>query len=250
MLDPDHRTYRIISRSESGDFTDFPPPVEIMAPRDDEIQDYLSNYKSRNGTDLYNSSAMKYEYAKGVYFLFPSYFHHDTDEVVIHIATGRDSVHFTRHDEPLIRPEDAPLFRAPQQYLGCGMLPSNDDALLLYANAYSVGHDELSQVQKRETAITGYEFQKDGFIGQYAEDGTLETKPLSIPDQCRQMTIRAKIEQGGHIDASIHGHDVAFTYTLAANGGVVMQTVLPDVLSEFRLRIHAVKSTVFSIELN
>ncbi len=139
MTDPEHRTYRIISRSESTDFFNFPPPEEIMAPTETEIQDYLSHWQCRNGMDFYNSSAMKYAYASGVYFLFPSYFHHDNDEAVIRIATSRDSRNFQRIDQVLIPPEAAPDFRAKQQYLACGMLTGHNDSLLLYTEAVDVG---------------------------------------------------------------------------------------------------------------
>ena len=250
MLDPEHRTYRIISRSESNDFLDFPPPSKILSPREEELEDYDSHYKIRHGMDLYNSSAMKYPYAKGVYLLFPSYFHHDTDETIVHIATSRDSVNFTRHDDPLIRPEDAPAFTAKQQYLSCGMLSSPNDGLLLFTNSYDVGHDALGTVPESKSAICGYEFQTDGFVGQYADDGTLLTKPLPVSERLSKVAVRAKIEHGGRIDAEIFGQDIEFTSSPAANDGTVMRAPIPEGISEMRLRIHAVKATVFSIETN
>lgn len=225
-----------------------------MAPTETEIQDYLSHWQCRNGMDFYNSSAMKYAYGSGVYFLFPSYFHHDNDEAVIRIATSRDSRNFQRIDQVLIPPEAAPDFRAKQQYLACGMLTGNNDSLLLYTEAVDVGHDELSRVDDARHVVVGYEFQQDGFIGQYSDHGTLTTHYLDVPENCRKVKLRAQIavdgmcsmlftdENGKRISISVQRRN-------AANSGTVLEGVLPENIKKFQLNLQIEKATVFSLEI-
>ena len=254
MRDPDHRTYRIISRSASKDFFNFPSPTEILAPETAEIQDYLSHWQHKDGMDFYNSSAMKYPYADGVYFLFPSYFFHKSDEAVIHIATGRDSVNFTRHDEALIKPDDAPGFYARQQYLACGMIPGENDSLTVYAHAVDTGHDAQAKNGKRKHAIIAYEFQTDGFIGQYADCGTLTTSAVTVPPGAGKLKLRCRKSAGGKVAIEVfdqHKNLLALDFTEypAVNSGSVFTADLPENITEVTLKISVDKTNIFSFEI-
>ena len=253
MTDPEHRTYRIISRSESRDFFNFPPPETVMEPAAEDCQDYHSHWQCKAGMDFYNPAAMKYPAASGVYFLFPSSFHHDTDEAIIRIAAGRDSKNFTRNDQILIPPEAAPAFRAQQQYLACGMLSGADDSLTVYAHACSVGHDALGAAAERRHEIVGYTFQTDGFLGQYSRGGSLTTHYLDVPENCRTVKLRAQINAGGQLqpvllDENSQTLDVQFVRQAAANCGTILQAVLPEQVKRIKLQMQIVEATVFSLE--
>ncbi|NMA41982.1 MAG: hypothetical protein GX946_01220 [Oligosphaeraceae bacterium] len=262
MLGTGHRTYRIVSRTESQDFENFPAPVNVLEPRPDEVEDYFKGESCKRGLDFYNSAAIKYPYAPETYFLFPSYFNHESDNVEIHIATSRDGNNYTRHDEALIGLRNFGELQARQLYMGVGMI-EDGNRIHMYLMACNTGHDEEDLKGKGEKCVSRVSFLKDGFIGQQAQDkGEMITVPLRVPQGKRGVKINAYAGQDGWVSGKVldtenreipgmicHQPEYSGNHSLQVRVSCPGEREMPALhQNEVRLQISAGKATVFSFE--
>ena len=195
MTGPTHETYRIIARTESADFEDFPPPTIVMEPRPEEVADYYQ------GMDLYNSAAVKYPFAPDVHLLFPSFFYHAPDTLDVHIATSRDGVHYDRHDEPFVTLGAPDAFDAKQLYMATGMAREGNRIVMYYVG-YSLGHD-VPNSKRGRSAIGRVAFRLDGFASQDAGagGGGCNTVPIEVAGRC--LTVNLETRRGGWLKAAL-----------------------------------------------
>jgi hypothetical protein len=185
MVGPGHNTYRIIARSESEDFENFPPPTSVLEPEPDEVEDYYKGDTCNNGLDFYNSSALKYPFAENCYFMFPSYFYHAPDTLDLHISTSRNGIDYTRHDQPVLPIGKFGDFDARQLYMGTGMIKEKR-RIYMYCLAYDTGHGS----NIRKAAVGRIAFREDGFVSQDAADnGTYTTVPIRIGGDCNCLKV-------------------------------------------------------------
>ena len=204
MLGEGHNTYRIVARSESPDFENFPPPRNVLEPEPGEVEDYFKGEPCRNGMDFYNSAAVKYPFADDTYLLFPSYFYHDPDTLDVHIATSRNGTDYTRHDEPFLALGRYGDFEAKQIYMATGMI-ADQELIHMYCLLYDKGHD-VGARSGREAAIGRVSFPLDRFIGQSAEkDGTLTTVPIEVDGDAHSLQVNVETAGNGFLRAALLG---------------------------------------------
>jgi len=172
-LQPGGQCYRAIGRTESADFKSFPPPTKIMEPSVEERKPY------ETGLDYYNSSAVKYPFAKSTYFLFFSIFYHNSDMLDVHLATSRDGVNYTPWHEPFVRLGLANAFDSKCIYMGTGMIRKGDEIWMYYAG-YNVPHHVGNQ--PKVGGIGRVRIRLDGFVSQDASlsGGFLTTNLLQF----------------------------------------------------------------------
>ncbi|MCD6221155.1 hypothetical protein J7K25_03230 [bacterium] len=166
--------YRAIGRTESEDFKNFPPPTKIMEPSVEEREPY------ETGLDYYNSSAVKYPFAKSTYFLFFSIFYHNSDMLDVHLATSRDGVNYTPWcDSPFVRLGLANVFDSKCIYMATGMIRKGDEIWMYYAG-YNVPHHVDNQ--PKVGGIGRVRIRFDGFVSQdvSSSEGFLTTKILQF----------------------------------------------------------------------
>ena len=188
MLGEGHNTYRIVARSESADFENFPPPVNVLEPEPEEVEDYFKGEPCRNGLDFYSSAAVKYPFADDAYLLFPSYFYHEPDTLDVHIATSRNGVDYMRHDEPFLALGRYGDFDARQLYMATGMIGEHR-LIHMYYLVYDKGHDAGAR-SKHRAAIGRVSFPVDRFIAQHVQgDGTLTTVPVEVDGRGLQVNV-------------------------------------------------------------
>ena len=186
-------TSRQIARSESTDFTDFPGATVVMAP--DEL-----DYNGALGVGIYNSGAVLYPEAPGIYLFFPSILQHDTRLSTIQLGVSRDGVDIDRpFRTPYVEiPEDAPV-QGDQigysTYMGPGMIRMGDE-LWMYATEYEVPHDGSWYGTNVGGAITRMVQRLDGFISLDAAStpGTVTTKPFILRGKTLEVNANSTVE--------------------------------------------------------
>ncbi|MFA6175071.1 MAG: hypothetical protein WC765_00660 [Phycisphaerae bacterium] len=191
MLGPGHDTYRLIARTESDDFENFPPPQIILEPRPEEVENYLKDYGKGiedKGLDFYNTAAIKYPFSEGVYLLFPSYLYHESDTAEVHIATSRDGIHYTRHDEPFVRLGEPGAFDKKQMYMAAGMI-KEQGRLSMYYVGYDCTHGATANDYKGAIGRVG--FRLDGFGSQDAgnTESIYTTVPIKVTGSCINLNV-------------------------------------------------------------
>lgn len=167
--------YRAIGRAETEDFSAFPEPVKVHEPDFNRIED-----EDQSGGGLYGTGAVKYPYAEDTYLIFPSAYHHTSDTLDVHLATGRDGVAFARWFEPFARLGTAGQFDARGLYIGPGLIAAADEVFLYYGGTPR-SHDDGDQ--KEPGAIGRLRVRRDGFVSQDAggDEGRLTTVPFAMP---------------------------------------------------------------------
>ncbi len=174
--DPGFRLrYRAIGRTESPDFSSFPPPERIMEPTLDERRNY------KKGSDYYNSAALKYPFAPGSYFLFSSSFHHQPDVLDVHLCTGRDGVHYHRWRQPYLAPGTEGRFDDRSIYMATGCVRRGDELLMYYLGC-PWRHGEHGRRPAWSGGVGLVRQRLDGFVSHDARwsGGRLTTHPLTF----------------------------------------------------------------------
>ena len=181
----EHRIhYRAIGRTESADFTRFPPPDKILEPLPRDREPY------ETGMDLYNTSALKYPFASQSYFLFSSDFYHGSDYLDIHLYTSRDGESFTRWETPLLRLGLDGAFDSSCVYMATGMI-LRGDLLHLYYFGSAAPHGGHAERPPYSGAIGMVRVPRDRFVSQEAAsaDGSLVTVPLRFEGSELQLNM-------------------------------------------------------------
>lgn len=185
---------RSIGRSASADFAHFEPlKLVLEAPERDVPQ-----------CDIYNPAAMKYPYAEGVYFMFPSVYHHDADTLDIGLAASRDGIHWTWPDSatPFIPLGPADDFDSGSLYMGQGMVRTGSD-LSLYFSGSPLKHNEaeLPALTKpgNQRIFSRVTVSQDRFVAVTAglDGGDFTTPPLLYKGDI--LTLNAKADEGGSV---------------------------------------------------
>jgi len=170
--------YRAIGRTESEDFENFPPPVKVHEPEEEERRG-----DSVPAMDLYNSAAVKYPYAANSYFMFPSAYYHDPPHTMdVQLATSRDSIHFTRWKETFVRMGLEGAFDSQRIYMAPGMLRVGDEIWMYYGGLSRPHppHPQARPYPSRHGSVGRVRIRLDGFVSQDAPRavGHLTTVPL------------------------------------------------------------------------
>jgi len=160
---------RRVARAESTDFTDLPRAVEVLAPDD---QDPGGEW----GCGIYNTAAMLYPFAPGVYLFFPTIMHYDTSLCTIHFATSRDGIHIERRfREPYVLPNPSARRLGKQiaytAYMGPSMARVGDE-IWMYGPEQDVPHDGAWYGRRVPGGIQRFVQRLDGFVSIYAGRST------------------------------------------------------------------------------
>lgn len=198
--------YRAIGRAESRDFFDFPRPSRVLRPP------RRLWYPYNTGTDYYNTAAMKYPYAPDAYFLFISFFHHDTGMVDVRLAGSRDGVSYRIWPEPFTRLGQDGRFDSRCMYMATGVV-DRGDCFDLYYRGYSYPHHAPLVPRSSYTTegapvgIGRLQVRKDGFIAQcFAKrGGSLLTRPFELKGD--RILLNVDAGAGGWVRAEMRTHD-------------------------------------------
>jgi hypothetical protein len=202
-----HRVfYRAIGRSESADFNSFPKPKCILRPPKRLWHPY------NTGTDYYNTAAMKYPFAPDAYFLFISFFHHETGMVDVHLAAGRDGAAYRIWPEPFTRLGQDGTFDSRCMYMATGTV-DRGDRFDLYYRGYSYPHHAPLVPRSSYTTdgapvgIGRLQVRKDGFIAQcFAKrGGRLLSRPFKLNGD--RILLNVDCGAGGWLRAEIQSPD-------------------------------------------
>lgn len=121
---------RMVGYAESKTFGDFPDPVMVLAPDEEDPADL----------NLYNSAATRL--SDSVYVMFPSVYYAKTGIVVPHMAVSADG----RSWERVSREPKLPLgsgFDSKSIYVGPGAVPGDKRGTWwMYYAGYATGHDD------------------------------------------------------------------------------------------------------------
>ncbi|OHB55773.1 MAG: hypothetical protein A2Y07_10620 [Planctomycetes bacterium GWF2_50_10] len=164
---------RVIGRSESSDFSTFKPLSLVLAVDSNEFP----------STQLYNPAAMKYPYAANAYFMFPSFYHIDTEKLEIHMAVSRDGVKWTwpEQDKAFIAQGEPNTFDSSSLYMGQGILRFKDE-LWQYYQGSPLKHNEseLENLVKPGNSMTYSRVTSrlDGYVSADANDGFFITPKM------------------------------------------------------------------------
>ncbi|MBT3379781.1 MAG: hypothetical protein HN742_17505 [Lentisphaerae bacterium] len=202
----DPRFHRAVGRSESRDFFRFPPPECILTPPDELWQPY------ETGTDYYNTAAMKYPFAPDAYFLFVSFFHHDTGMVDVHLASSRDGIGYTIHPEPFLSPGCAGSFDAGSIYMAAGIIDQGDEFSMYYRGYEHIHGAPLHPANSFETVdrpvgIGRLRCRKDGFVAQVfdREGGGIVTHLVEVTGAT--LTVNVDAGAGGTLEVAVLDED-------------------------------------------
>lgn len=186
---------RAIGRTESRDFSAFPPPVKILEPALADSRPYES------GFDYYNSAAMKYPYAPESYFLFISSYYHYSDMLDVHLAASRDGINYSVWDEPFVPLGPEGSFDSRMIYMAAGAFRKDNEIWMYYAG-YENNHGYYEQPgsYSRFTGRLGrVSFRMDGFISQCfsGKGGLLTTVPIKFGGD--SIRVNADSSAGGEL---------------------------------------------------
>ena len=202
---------RAIGRSESSDFSSFPPLTLVMQTDDQDPAD----------SDLYNPAALRYPYAANVYLAFPSLYQHRSDTLDIRLAVSRDGVHWSFPERAPFIPLGAPDgFDAGSLYLGQGLIRQGDELWQYYGG--SVLKHEEGELENLVKPDGGRTFSRavsrlDGFVSADAgaEGGSFTTVPLSFTGT--HLELNLQVRAGGEVRVGlleadgtpVAGHSIA-----------------------------------------
>jgi hypothetical protein len=182
---------RTVGRSESPDFLHFPDAVEVLGCDDHDMPD----------TDLYNSAAIKYPYADNAYFIFTSAYHHDGDNLDVHLATSRDGVHWSRPSREPVIPNGPPgSMDDATCYCAVGLLQTGPDELSMYYHASRARHNQVEpQFLTSDGVYTRATLRPDRYVALDAAQGPAEflTKPLTFSGE--RLEVNADVRPDGWV---------------------------------------------------
>lgn len=160
---------RMVSRTESRKFGDFPEPVVVLAPDEFDPPE----------TDIYNNAALRYPYAARAYFMFPSLYHHPSDKLWVQLAASRDSVEWHRPTREAFIPVGVPgSWDEGLVYRGVGLIRKGEELWLSY---YGRRATHNTYKDKQFQGAYSYAVSRlDGFVSMDAgnELGELVTVPV------------------------------------------------------------------------
>ena len=174
-------------------------PRRMVEGQVDEAFGY--DAKDPANSDHYNPSAVVYEKAEDVYFMFPSSFLHidPSDDMIgpvdIQMAVSRDGVRYERLDRrPYVRLGRKGLLDSASAYMGVGMIVTDDEVFQYYVG-YQRPHGEHERHgvahMDRWGAIIRTVQRLDGFVSADAAygGGSLTTPPLVFSGSRLELNI-------------------------------------------------------------
>lgn len=180
---------RTIGRSESTDFLNFPPAVEVLGCDDRDPPD----------TDMYNSAAMKYPYAENAYFIFTSMYYHPSDTLDIHLAVSRDGVHWTRPERrPFIENGPPGSLDDATAYMAPGLVRQGDELWHYYFASRARHNQVYPQWESYGSTYTRVTLPLDRYVALDASamPATFTTHPLTFTGS--RLEVNADVRAGGY----------------------------------------------------
>jgi len=193
---------RSLGRSESADFAHF-DSLKLVLQTDD---------KDPPNSDLYNSAAMKYPYAQGIYLMFPSLYQHDPDTLDIRLAVSRDGLRWSRPDRetPFIALGKPGEFDGGTLYMGQGMIRVGEE-LWMYYSGSPLRHNEaelknLTQPQNARI-YSRVVTRLDRFVAVVADTGGgyFATPPLRFTGDTLKLNVN--VRKGGSVRIGLLDED-------------------------------------------
>ena len=186
---------RALGRAESKDFTQF-GKLELVLEADGETP---------ANSDLYNSAALKYPYAEGVHFMFPSLYQHGPDTIDIRLAVSRDGIHWSWPDQnvPFIPLGEPGAFDSGTLYIGQGLVRAGDE-LWQYYGGSPLPHNYEGGLETLTKPGNGRIYSRvvsrlDGFVSADADaaGGSFVTPPLTYTGNTLRLNVQ--VRDGGSV---------------------------------------------------
>lgn len=185
---------RSVGRAESTDFRAFPDASRVLA----------CDAKDPDDADLYNNAALKYPWADNAYFIFTSMYHHNADNLDVHLAVSRDGIHWWRPERRPFIPNGEPgAMDDTSVYCGVGALKMGEE-IWMYYHASRCKHNEVyPQNQSYDGVITRAVLRLDRYVAMNAGlvPAELITHPLTFTGT--RLELNADVRPGGFVRVAL-----------------------------------------------
>ena len=185
---------RALGRATSKDLSAF-EPLQLVLETDD---------KDPPDSDLYNPAALKYPHADRAYFMFPSLFNHQTQQLDIRMAASRDGIHWSwpEQGKPFIPLGKAGEFDSGSLYMGQGLLRAEDTLYQYYGGSplnHEEGELEALVLPGNSRTMSRVTTRLDGFVSVEADagGGAFVTPPLLF--QGNLLKLNVLVRDGGYL---------------------------------------------------
>lgn len=187
---------RVIARSESTDFRNFPLPRTVLSPGPTEAP----------WTDFYNNAMTVYPGQPNLRLIFCLAYDRQADSSTIRLATSRDGVNWNfTPGPPLVSPGSKDAWDAYFVMPHPGLVRKPDGSFLLYYSGYKYPHKfPRSKFQEGDSGAALWD--ADRIVAIEAEtEGEFTTAPLRL--RGKQIRINAATSESGEIRAELLDKD-------------------------------------------
>ena len=166
---------RVVVRTESVEFGDFPQPTPVLVLGPQDPPD----------ADVYTNAYQRWPDAGRAYLMIPAIYHHCSDRVDLRLATSRDGVRwqFAQRD-PFVSDSEPGFGYEGQIYAGCGTVPIRKGMWAFPVARYHATHNMEFQPtleHPRQGGIWLALLREDGFVALEAEaEGECWTQPATF----------------------------------------------------------------------
>ncbi len=174
---------RIVRRSESKDFSSFPPPEDVLTP-----QPWWDPW-----TDIYTNAYHRWPGAQDAHIMMPALYHRNSDMVEVYFAVSRDGKRWSLFPQPFISSRDVP--GSVSIYVGRGIVPYGRGRWAFPVFISEKAHNEY---RRKKRAIYLATIREDGFICVETElKGEFYTFPFRF--EGGKLLLNASTLPGGQI---------------------------------------------------
>jgi hypothetical protein len=183
---------RVVRRTESSDFRNFPPPTIVLRTGPADGPD----------TDIYTNAYQRWPGAARAHIMLPAFYHRATDVVDVHLAVSRDGLRWDRPStEPLIGVGTQGSGLEGSVYAAVGTVPlaSGQWAFPIWRSAltHNMVYREYFK-HEREGALWLATLREDGFMALEAEtEGECWTQQATF--QGSRLTVNSWSHLGGRL---------------------------------------------------
>jgi hypothetical protein len=166
---------RIVMRTESAEFGNFPDPVPVLALGPQDPPD----------ADIYTNAYQRWPSASRAYLMTPAIYHRTSDQVDLHLATSHDGVRWQfPQAEPFVANDDPGSGHEGSIYAGRGTVPLGKGTwafpVACYARTHNM-HFHATTERPNQGGVSLGILREDGYMALEAESaGEFWTQPATF----------------------------------------------------------------------
>jgi len=192
---------RIIARTESPEFGDFPPPVPVLA---------LGGPQSAPDTDIYTNAYERWPGAANAHLMTPMIYHRSSDQLDLHLAVSRDGLAWQfAKDEPFMKPGAEGSGYEGGINAGRGIVPFGKGLWAFPVWRTSKTHNQIFKPTPERPHLASLwlaKLREDGYMALEAkDDGECWTQPCTFTGS--QMLINSWGTPGARVAIEIADAD-------------------------------------------